>query len=185
MVELWMPILLSAVFVFLVSSVIHMVLPIHRKDYGRLPDEAGAMEALRNTGLQPGDYVAPCPDDFKDLQKPEVQEAYAAGPVLFMTVLPNGVPNMGKALLHWFLYCIVVSIFAGYVATLAHGPGADYMAVFRAAGTAAIMVYATANVTNSIWKGQSWGTTFKFVFDGIAYGLVTAGTFAWLWPEAV
>ncbi len=30
--ELWLAILLSAVFVFIVSSVIHMALPVHKND---------------------------------------------------------------------------------------------------------------------------------------------------------
>ena len=36
---LWLPILLSAVIVFVASSIIHMVLPVHRGDYRKLPEE--------------------------------------------------------------------------------------------------------------------------------------------------
>jgi hypothetical protein len=28
-----------------------------------------------------------------------------------------------------------------------------------------------------------WGTTIKEVIDGLVYGLLTAGTFGWLWPR--
>ena len=44
--SLWMPIILSAVIVFLTSFVIHMVLTYHRGDYKALPDEGmnAAME---------------------------------------------------------------------------------------------------------------------------------------------
>jgi len=34
---LWIPILLSAVIVFVASSIIHMLLPYHRSDYGNAP----------------------------------------------------------------------------------------------------------------------------------------------------
>ena len=37
--DLWLPILVSGVVVFVVSSVIHMLIPIHRGDYAKLPGE--------------------------------------------------------------------------------------------------------------------------------------------------
>ena len=49
----------------------------------------------------------------------------------------------------------------------------------------AVAIYALSNIMNSIWKGVRWGTTFKYVVDGIVYGLVTGGTFGWLWPKAM
>jgi len=42
---LWLPILLSAVIVFVASSIIHMLLPIHKSDYRKLPDEEKVMDA--------------------------------------------------------------------------------------------------------------------------------------------
>ena len=63
-------------------------------------------------------------------------------------------------------------------------PGAKYLSVFRVVGTAAMMAYAIGGLPESIWKGTKWSITMKFVFDGILYGLVTAGTFGWLWPAA-
>ena len=47
--SLWLPILLSAVVVFAASSIIHMVLPYHRNDFKKLPDEEGFLAALRAT----------------------------------------------------------------------------------------------------------------------------------------
>ena len=41
-----------------------------------------------------------------------------------------------------------------------------------------------AKAPYSIWKGLRWSVTIKFVIDGIIYGLVTAATFAWMWPAA-
>ena len=48
---LWLPILLSSVFVFLISSVIHMASPRHKSDYPRALSEDKVMEALRPGGI--------------------------------------------------------------------------------------------------------------------------------------
>ena len=180
--DLWMPIVLSAVFVFIASSVLHMATPMHKGDMKKLPGEEQALAGLRAAGVVPGDYMFPCPGSMKEMGSPEFLEKYKAGPVGTMTVLPNGPPNMGKALGLWFVWTLVVGVFVAYLTSLSQSAGAPYMHVFRVAGTVAILGYAFSNVTNSIWKGVSWGTTFKFVVDGVIYGLVTAGTFAWLWP---
>jgi hypothetical protein len=56
---LWLPILLSSVIVFVVSSVIHTVLPWHKNDYPRIPNEEKVMDALRPLAIPPGDYMVP------------------------------------------------------------------------------------------------------------------------------
>ena len=38
LIDLWLPIILSAVFVFLASSVLHMVVQVNKNDAGQLPD---------------------------------------------------------------------------------------------------------------------------------------------------
>ena len=179
---LWLPILLSAVFVFLASSVLHMLLPIHCGDYKQLANEDELLAAMKEKGLAPGTYMFPCPKNMKDMGSLEMLAKYEAGPVGFMTVFPNGAPAMGKNLIQWFLYSILISVFVAYITWFAMDPGTDYMAVFRMTGTIAVLGYAFSDFTDSIWKGQKWSTTAKFLFDGIIYGLVTAGTFAWLWP---
>ena len=67
--SLWLPILLSAVVVFVASSIIHMVLPYHRSDFKKLPDEEGVMGALRKSAVPPGDYVFPKPDSMKAMPR--------------------------------------------------------------------------------------------------------------------
>ena len=181
--DLWLPILLSAVLVFVVSSILHMVIPIHKSDYKKLPGEKSVLEEMRTQGVQPGAYSFPCPDSMKDMSSPEMIEKYKQGPVGILSVLPNGPPNIAKSLVQWFLYSVLLSVFVGYVAALGLGRGAEYMAIFRMTGTVAILAYAVPNISESIWKGQSWTTTVKFIVDGIVYGLVTAGTFGWLWPD--
>jgi len=179
---LWLPILISAVFVFVVSSVIHMLLPYHRNDFAKVPDEAGLQEALRKFGLPPGDYVVPCAGSAKGMRAPEYVDKLNKGPVLLMTVLPTGQPKMAGSLILWFLYGVLVSFCSAYIAFHALGPGAHYLAVFRFVGAAAFMGYALALLQNSIWYNRKWCSTLKSMFDGLIYALVTAGTFGWLWP---
>ena len=180
--ELWLPILLSAVFVFAVSSLLHMVIPIHKGDYKKLPDEQKVLDSLRASGLSPGAYMFPFPASMKEMSSPEMTEKYKTGPVGTMTVLQNGPPAIGKSLAQWFLYALVVSVFTGYIGALALGRGAEFLPVFRVTGSVAILGYAISYLPDSIWKGLRWTTTLKFVFDGVVYGLVTAVTFGWLWP---
>ncbi len=181
--SLWLPILLSAVIVFVASSLIHMVLRYHQSDYRKLPDEDGMMEALRRFGVPPGDYGFPKPDSPKAMKEPAFLEKWSKGPVGIMTVIPSAPPSMGKSLVLWFVYCVVVGIFAAYIAGRALQPGAPYLAVFRFAGCTAFVGYSLALWQYSIWLAHSWTTTLKSNIDGLIYGLLTAGVFGWLWPK--
>lgn len=181
---LWLPIVVAGVLVFLASSVIHMVLPIHRKDYGKLPGEADALAALRTAGVRPGHYMFPHAADFKEYGTPEHLEKLASGPVGFMTVMPNGPVAMGRQLSAWFAYCVVASVFVAYVASFTLAAGADGLLVFRLTGTVGFLAYGLGAVIDSIWKGQAWSISLKFVLDGLVYALVTGAAFAWLWPSA-
>lgn len=182
--ELWLPIVLSAVLVFVASSVLHMVLPIHRGDYRKLAGEEQVLESMRSAGVTPGTYMFPCPASMKDMASAGMIEKYRRGPVGFLTVVPSGAPGMGKNLVQWFLYSVLISLFVAYLAWNSLAPGAEYLAVFRIAGTIAVLAYGVAVLPDSIWKGTSWTITLKFVFDGVVYGLVTAGAFAGFWPAA-
>ncbi|HUF46637.1 MAG TPA: hypothetical protein VMM93_02415 [Vicinamibacterales bacterium] len=180
--ELWMPILLSAVFVFVASSLIHMVLTYHRSDFGRLPDEDTVLAALRPLELPPGDYFMPHGESMAAMKDPAFLAKMHAGPVAIMTVRPSGPPAMGTSLVQWFLFSVIVSVIAAYIAGRALEHGADYLSVFRFAGTTAFVAYAIGQIPNSIWMGRAWSTTIKGAFDGFVYALLTAGVFGWLWP---
>jgi hypothetical protein len=181
--SLWIPIVVSAVLVFLVSSIIHMVLPYHRKDFRKLPSEDEIMEALRKFKVPPGDYMMPCGEGPGAMKDPKFLEKFAQGPVLVMTVMKGGQVNMGPQLLQWFIYGIVIAVFAAYIAGRALGPGASYLQVFRFAGATTFIAYALGLWQDSIWYQRSWGTTLKNTFDALVYGLLTAGVFGWLWPR--
>jgi len=182
-ISLLVPILVSAVFVFVASSVIHMVLPFHKNDLKRLPNEDAGLDALRGLNLTPGDYGSPLAASMGDMKSPTFIEKRTRGPVLFMTVLPSGPPSMGASLALWFAYSVIVSVFAAYIAGRALEPGVDYLSVFRFVGASAFMGYSLALMQNSIWWGRNWGMTIRSMIDGLLYALLTAGTFGWLWPR--
>jgi hypothetical protein len=118
------------------------------------------------------------------MKSEEFQEKWKKGPVWFITVLPAGAPlGMGSQLAQWFGYSLIVGVFAAYVTGRALGPGAEYLSVFRFAGCTAFLGYSLAHMQRSIWYRQAWSTTLKNMFDGLVYGLLTAGSFAWLWPD--
>lgn len=181
--SLWLPILLSAVFVFVVSSVIHMVLQVHKGDYQRMPDEDAILDALRGR-VPPGQYMFPWAASMKECGTPEMQAKFKRGPLGTLVVRGPDCMNIGKALGQWFLFCVVISVFVAYLTGMVVPAGGDYMRVFRVSGTIAVLGYAFSSVSDSIWKGIHWSTTFRFMIDGVVYGLVTAGTFGWLWPHA-
>ena len=179
--SLWLPILLSSVFVFLASSLVHMVFRYHSNDFRKFPEEDAVAEALRKLNIPPGEYMLPHASSPKEMNSPEFQEKVRKGPGAILAIWPGGHPSIVINLTQWFLYSVVVGIFAAYVAGRALGPGAHYLAVFRFVGVTAFVCYAVAGWQNSIWFKRSWVTTLKNTCDGLLYALLTAGTFGWLW----
>jgi hypothetical protein len=177
---LWLPILLSAVFVFIVSSVIHMVLGYHASDYKKLPAEERALDAIRELNIPPGHYMAPKADSMKHFNTPEYKARMEKGPNIMLTVRRPGV-GMGQSLFRWFLFLVLVNVFVAYVVSHTVSPEAAYLTVHRVAGCTAFMGYGLALFQDAIWDGKSWSATWKLLFDALVYGFVTGGTFGWLW----
>ena len=180
--SLWLPILLSAVAVFLLSSILHMVFTYHNSDFKKLPSEDPVMDDLRKHNIPHGEYVLPYAKDNKERNTQEFKEKMNKGPVAFINMFPSGPNKMGSSLAQWFVYCIIVGVFAAYIAGRALEPGAHYLSVFRFAGATAFVGYSLALMQNSIWYRRSWSATLKSMFDGLIYALFTAGIFGWLWP---
>ncbi len=176
----WLPTVVASVVVFLASWVMHTLLPHHKSDYARMPDEESVLASMRAAGLKPGMYHFPYAAGMEALKDPAFVEKCNQGPVGIMAVGPNGITPMGAALGKHFVYCLVVSFLAGYLAFAALGAGGDYLSVFRITGTAAWMAYSVAHISASIWFFQSWSIAWKYVFDGLVYALLTAGVFGWL-----
>lgn len=180
---LWLPILLSAILVFVASSIMHMALKYHQTDFGPLPDEGAARAALGKQELRPGQYVVPYARGMKEMQQPDMVRKLEEGPVAFLTVMPKGRVRMGKNLALWFLFSVGVSVFVAYLTGRTLSPGTEYLQVFRVAGTAAWLGYSGATVWAGIWKAVPWPSVGKDVFDGLVYALLTAGSFGACWPR--
>jgi hypothetical protein len=180
--SLWLPILVSAVFVFIASSVIHMFLKYHQTDFKKIPHEDDVMDQLGAMDIPPGNYYFPYAGSMEAMRSEEFIEKRRKGPVAFITVLPSGPPTMTSELIQWFLYCVLVGVFVAYVTGHAVGVEADYLDVFRFAGATAFAGYFLAQLQNTIWYHTPWLVTLKNAFDGLVYALITAGTFGWLWP---
>jgi hypothetical protein len=182
--ELWLPIVLSAVLVFVASSIIHMVLKYHNRDSTRLPNEDAVRAALRAGNPEPRQYIIPYSAEMKEMESPEMRQKFIEGPVGVLNLRRPGLPTMGPMLLQWFVYLLVVSFFVGYLAAITLPlPGAAYLRVFRVVGVAAFLAYGAGQIPAAIWMGKPWSVAWKEVFDGLVYGLLTAGVFGWLWPR--
>ena len=180
--SLWIPVLVSAVVVFVLSSIMHMALKYHRADYKGLPNEDAVREALGKGSLPPGLYQLPYCGHMKQMAEPGMQAKYEKGPIAVISVLPNGMPAMPKYLGQWFIFCMLVSFVSAYVARHTMLPGQDGMLVMRITGTVAFAGYGLGHVLDSIWKGQPWSNTGRSIFDGMIYALATGATFRLLWP---
>ena len=180
--SLLLPVLLAAVLVFVASSIIHMLLPYHRTDYARLPDEELVAAALRPMPIPPGEYMMPYSGSLSAMKDPAWIERMETGPVALLTIFPPGRPGMGAQLALWFVYSVLVGVLTAYVTGRALGPGADSVEVFRFAGAVSFIAYTVANWQNTIWYRRSWVTNLKNTIDGVVYGIVTAAAFTWFWP---
>jgi len=181
---LWLPIILSAILIFIASTVMHMVLTYHKPDYRPTSDEEALRQALKKQNLPPGQYHVPHVMDMADLKKPEVMKKFEEGPLAIITIRKAGPMNMTPALVQWFVYTLVISLFVAYITGRVVAPGTDYLHVFRVAGTTAFLAYSGGQAMQSIWGGTPWSITIKNIFDGLVYACLTAGSFGWRWPHA-
>jgi hypothetical protein len=180
---LWLPIVLSAVLVFVTSSVIHMFLGYHNRDYTKLPNEDAVRAALRAGNPAPRQYIIPHASGSGELRSEEMKQKYVEGPVAVLNIKPAGPISMGVNLVQWFVFALVISFVAAYVASRTEAVGADHLHVSQIVGTVAWLGYAGGQIPNAIWMGKPWSVATKEVFDGLVYGLLTAVVFAWLWPR--
>jgi hypothetical protein len=181
--QLWLPILASAVLVFVMSSLIHMVFKWHNPEYLKFANEDDVRSAMRAAHAAPGLYVVPHCLDMKVMQSPEFQQKYVEGPVAFVTVRPNGPPNMGAPLVQWFVFSVAVSVAGAYLASRTLPATATFGQVLRVVGTTSFLAYAGGSFISGIWMGHPWKAVTKEVFDGLLYAALTGATFAWLWPR--
>jgi hypothetical protein len=185
--ELWEPILLSTVIVWIASALVWMALPHHKSEYAAVSDEEATRNSLR--GIGPGLYRIPHAADYDDMKDSDKQKKFEEGPVGFLTVMPNGVPAMGGRIVQSFIFFLVVSVsvsvIVAYVASRTLPSDTHYLMVFRVTGTIDWLAYGFGSIPESIWFGRPWGNQLKTLIDGLCYGLLTAGVFGWLWPRGM
>jgi hypothetical protein len=183
LLSLWLPILLSAVIVFVISSLIHMVVKWHASDYNGLPDEEAVRTALRAGNPAPGRYVVPFCREMKDMASEAMQKKYVEGPVGHITLLPAGAPNMGKHLGLWFLWSLAIAVVAGFLASRLIGMDhAHCRAAAKLVFAVTFIAHGFGTVTESIWMGRPWSSSAKHLLDAALYGLGSGLVFCWLWP---
>jgi len=179
--QLWLPILLSALFVFFMSAAFWMVFPHHQKEWGKLPSEAAVLAALRAQPAEPGLYTIPGAHNPADRRDPAWRAELDRGPTAYVTLRPGGMPNMGASMLKSLLGNVVVSFFVAYIASHTIQPAAHYLEVFRIVGTLGFMSYALGSLHESVWFGRPWSSFAKQCFDALVFGCLMGGTFGWLW----
>ena len=180
--SLLLPIVVSAVAVFVLTLVLHMT-PWHKSDYLRLPDEDGVMQALRAFNIPPNDYTVPHPGSGDYMKSPEYDAKRAAGPVMNLTVVPSGPWKIGQMMGLWFLFTLVVSASVACVVGTVVPPGGGAHAVFHYVAFITFLTYAMGAVPLSIWYHRKWSTTFKTAVDSLLYALATGWIFSMMWPK--
>ena len=111
LVSLWLPILLSAVGVFVVSSLIHMFTGWHKSDYPKVPNEDRVMDTLRPLGIPPGDYMMPRPGSQAEMRSPAFVEKFKKGPVMMFTVMPLAVTKTVTGLPALLIILAIIGFF--------------------------------------------------------------------------
>jgi hypothetical protein len=180
--QLWLPILLGGIFCWFASALIHMLLKYHNADYQKLTNEDQVGDALRQGKVTPGFYHMPHCTDMKEMQNEAMQEKFNKGPIAMISVFESGMPKMGKLLLQQFFYFLIACLFIAYVATLSLDASADYRIVFRLVASISFLSFGYAVIPYSIWFGQPWAVSLRYLLDALIYAAVVAGTFSWFLP---
>lgn len=180
--DLWLPILVATVIVFIVSAIIHMVMPWHKGDFAKVPNEDAFRRDVGALGIPPGDYMTPYCSSSAEMNSPEFKVKVEQGPVVLMTVRPNGNPSMAPMFVGWTIAILVVSLVTAYIAGMALPPGATMRMVCRFAFPVAFLAYGFGSWPTSIWYGRKWSSAVKDTFDAAIYAAITAGVFGWMWP---
>ena len=182
LLALWLPILVTAVLVFIASSLIHMVFKWHNSDYRKLANEDEVTAALRTGAPAPGQYIVPHCNDMKEMQDEAMQKKYRDGPVGILTLKSPGPPAMGAALAKWFALNVLVAAIVAAVAAQLFGLSGEAHRASQVIGVLTFLTYAGGSVQAGIWMGKPWASVGKDLLDGAIYAIISAITFRMLWP---
>jgi len=180
--QLWLPIVVSAVVVFVLSAATHMALPWRKKEWGRFAGQDALQAAI--AGLEPGQYGFPaCPDPRQPMMGKEWMERWAKGPSGWLVVAPPGSFNMGKSMAQSFLVYLAVSFLVAYVGSLSLGPSTPTLTIVRLFSTVGVLTHGVSTIFSSIWYHRPWRVYAMDLFDAVVYAFAMAGVFGWLWPR--
>jgi hypothetical protein len=179
---LWLPIVVAAVVVFIASFLEWVVLPHHKPDFKRPPNETDLLGLIRDKGIGAGQYMFPYCGDWSEMKDPEKKKRYEAGPHGLLCVWP-GPPNMAQNMLLSLIVYLLVAVFVGYLATLTPlTREADFLAVFRFTGAAGVLAYTFGFLPGAIWFRSSPRATVMNIIDAVVNGLLVGVVFGLLWP---
>lgn len=183
LVQLWLPILISGVAVFVLSAVGWMAVNHHAKDQRSLPDAKPLLDALEAMKVQPGVYMFPGAFGHSgEEQKAAAQAEMFNKPTGIIRIW--SMPNMGANMLSSLAVYLVISVFIAYLGWSAFGAtGKSFAELFKVLGTAGVLAYSFAFIPNDIWFQNSRRATALCVIDGVIYGLTTGAIFAAMWPK--
>jgi hypothetical protein len=182
LLQLWLPIVLTAVFVFIASSLIHMVFKWHNSDYKKLNNEDEVGAVIRAGNNAPGQYVLPHCMDMKEMQGEAMMKKYIEGPIGFITLKKNGAPNMGPALMMWFVFTVFIAGSAALITLTSVGLQAHPHLAAHSVGTISLLAYCGGSIQQGIWMGRPWRSVMKDLLDGFIYATISAFTFMYFWP---
>lgn len=180
LMQLWLPILLSALAVWMSSAIGWMLVNHHARDHRALPDEERSLDALRALKLPPGTYLFPFAGSHSKAHQAEMKAKWERGPTGTLRIW--GKVNMGACMAQSMIVYLVTSVLIGYIGAMAIPRGADFGHVFQVLGTAGVLAYCVGGVPGDIWFQQSRRAIAVGILDGIIFGLITGAIFAALWP---
>lgn len=181
-VQLWLPIIASAVAVWMLAAMAWTALPHHKGDFSKLAGEDALMDALRPMNIPPGNYMFPkC--SHKEAQSPEFKAKWERGPAGTLSVWPSTM-NMAKPMILSFLVYLAASVLIAYVGSMTLPAGTGFSKVFQVLGTAGVLAYCFGGLPQGIWFRAYPRAMVACFIDGVVFGLATGAIFAWLWPAA-
>lgn len=181
LIQQFLPIIATAIAIFIASSLIHMVFKWHNAEYRPLPNEDEVRKVLGDAKLDPGLYVTPHCPDMKEMGSDAIQQKFREGPVCHIVMRQAGAPAMGKNLLQWFIFSIVIAALGAWLASHAYGTNSNAHLVGHFVGVFTFVAYGCGSVQESIWMGKPWSSTYKYLLDAFIYGVVSALIFWQLW----
>jgi hypothetical protein len=179
---LWLPIVLSAAAVWIVSLIVWTALPHHKGDFIGLPDEDGFMDYIRKSGIKPGNYAFPDARTRAAMQSEKVQKAWKDGPVGHFTLWPTPL-TMGGKMFGTFIVFLGVSALIAYLTRVALPSATPFAKVFQFATLAGILAYCFSSIPSALWWSSYRRTIAANVIDGILFAVITGAILAWRWPR--